>query len=209
MWRILRCPRIDTLKIRIALLQLQIAKTKCSTIWTEGKVLACVYYVSVGVLVTCRSLFLEHGSRDSTVGMCSWNDVKHTGSLPLPDLGANSDIYVREVLPHASSHLLPGLWTEWKCWEARQCQSHCCQLAPGHPPSWCLAQPLSSTLWWEQQSGPVHYRSSTCTKGLCLHKFLSLEKPRSPEKIGQLRIQKLECQEYLACIGSLVWFPVS
>lgn len=34
--------------------------------------------------------------------------------------------------------------------------------------------------------------------------FLSLVKQRSPEKIGQLRIQKLECQEYLACIESLV-----
>lgn len=41
--------------------------------------------------------------------MCSWNGVKQTGNLPLPNLDASNDIYVREGLPHASSHLLPRL----------------------------------------------------------------------------------------------------
>lgn len=41
--------------------------------------------------------------------MCSWNDIKQAGNVLLPNLGANGDIHVREVLPHASSHLLPGL----------------------------------------------------------------------------------------------------
>lgn len=45
----------------------------------------------------------------STMGLCSWKNVKQTGHVPLANLGANSDIYVREVLPHGSSHLLARL----------------------------------------------------------------------------------------------------
>lgn len=41
--------------------------------------------------------------------MCSWNCVKQAGHLPLPNVGASSDIHVREMLPHTSLHLLPGL----------------------------------------------------------------------------------------------------
>ena len=65
--------------------------------------------VLVGVCVTCGTLFLEPDSLGSTIGMCSWNNVKQTGHLPLPNVGASSDIYVREVLLHASSHLLARL----------------------------------------------------------------------------------------------------
>lgn len=70
----------------------------------------CVYYVSaccgcVSGLQNC----ISGACKDQTVGMCSWSNGKQTGSLPLPKSGANGDMYVREVLPQASAHLLPGL----------------------------------------------------------------------------------------------------
>ena len=58
--------------------------------------------------MTCRTLLLERDSKESTGGVCSWNDVKHTGHLPLPHRGANSDMYVREALPRASPICSPG-----------------------------------------------------------------------------------------------------
>lgn len=62
--------------------------------------------------MACGTVFLEPDCKDNTVGMCSWSNIKQTGSPPRPKSGANGDMYVREVLPHASSHLLPGLWEQ-------------------------------------------------------------------------------------------------
>ena len=76
-----------------------------------GNVLICVYCESAccGCVSACGAVFLEPDCKDSTVGVCSWSNIKRTGSPPRPKSGANGDMYVREVLPHASSHLLPGL----------------------------------------------------------------------------------------------------
>ena len=59
--------------------------------------------------MACGTVFLEPDCKDNTVGMCSWSNIKQMGSPPRPKSGANGAMYVREVLPHASSHLLPGL----------------------------------------------------------------------------------------------------
>lgn len=68
--------------------------------------------VLVNMRATCQALFLEHDSKGSTFGLSSWNHIKPTGDLPLPNLGTSTDMYVRELLPQASSHLLPGLFEQ-------------------------------------------------------------------------------------------------
>lgn len=115
-----------------------------------------------GVGVT---LFLEHASMGSTIRLCCWNNVKPTGHPPPPHLGANSDIYVREVLPHASSHLLARLREQngdperhgkaratAVSWPKDTCPRGVWH-NPGHP---CFA---------------VHSGSSTCPEGLFFMSF--------------------------------------
>lgn len=108
-WRLLRsCSRIDTLKTTTALLQWQTTKINVQPRELRVMCSMCVYCVCA-----CCVCGLQNGisgaCKDKTVGMCSWSNVKQTGSLPLPKSGANGDMYVREALPQASAHLLPGL----------------------------------------------------------------------------------------------------
>lgn len=99
--------KTDTLKVKVALLQFQVAQM-FNNMNSERCAWLCMFCVSVCLWV-CGTLFLEHDSLGSTMGVCSWKSVKQTGHLPLPNVGANSDIHVREVLLHASSHLLVRL----------------------------------------------------------------------------------------------------
>ena len=68
----------------------------------------CVYCVCACCVCGLQNC-ISGACKDKTVGMCSWSNVHQTGSLPLPKSGANGDMYVREALPQASAHLLPGL----------------------------------------------------------------------------------------------------
>lgn len=97
----------------------------------------------------------------------------------------------------ASTGLIPSaswaFWTEWKCWESQQSQSYCCQLAQGHLPSWCLAQPRSYPLWGQQPSRFVHYRSYNGTKMLLfLHHIVSLIKQTEQENTKTFECAGLE-----------------
>jgi hypothetical protein len=62
---------------------------------------------------------------------------------------------VREVLPHASFHLLPGLFEQNGNAENHgKARVTCCQLAQRHLFLWCLAQ--ARNMFMEQQSRPTY-----------------------------------------------------
>lgn len=106
-----------------------------------------------GSLTTCQILFLEHDSKDSRAGMCSWNNVKQTGHPPLPSLGASRDMHVRETLPHTALHLLLALFEQnghaGSRGRARPLLSVGLKTPP---PLWYSAQSVSGTHFGESNS---------------------------------------------------------
>ena len=153
----------------------------------------CVYCVCA-----CCVCGLQNGisgaCKDKTVGMCSWSNVKQTGSLPLPKSGANGDMYVREALPQASAHLLPGLCEQNGVLRGTARPGPL--VGPRSPALAVFGTPRSSPLWREQPPRPVHRGSRTRTAGLLLQSLSSVK--REATKRRRLRSRKPECQEELA-----------